>query len=179
MDTLTIDKSDIKFVLILATLAPIFSFIAGALSVHISSSSESAITTPVSLAKVEHFRQEPAQATVADARAVAPALERSKKVNRVSVPQSKYSKQYVVQAGVFSQRKNARAFAQSLKQAALSARVVRDFADGSIVYRVNVASFDTELKAKEFTQMLLKSHELDLYITYSNASRTAHAIAAL
>ncbi|TVZ38713.1 sporulation related protein [Alteromonadaceae bacterium 2753L.S.0a.02] len=179
MESLNLNKSDLKYLLVLIAFAPVLSFIGGAGFTLIVNSVGQQPQNPLavtelapSIAVASAIEAEPLEIVSTEPVEVLEPV--SEVVQRDSLEQ-----QYIVQAGVFSSRKNARNMVDKLRELQLTAQVIREPSDGYTMYRVILGAFASPDRANDYSEKIKHSHQLPLYVTVTDSMLPLLNIAAL
>ena len=153
MDTLNLTKLDLKFLLALASLVPIISFIAG---VSIANSANASAVAPTNNYEPQYINASNNSLIVSE----------TDDIERTPI-----TKHYIVQAGLFSNKENANKLSISLAKKKLDTQIISENKNGVPIFRVIIGSFESEDRAKTYSDDIEQIHAIKLYVTATDSSK--------
>jgi len=176
MESLQLNKADIKYLLIVIAFLPICSFIGGVSFANLLHTPTQESASPVPQAR-ELVLEEPFSAGLREVAYSELIPEAS--MHAGDVERTASDKPFVVQAGLFSNRQNALNMLEQLEAQALASQIVREVRDDTTLYRVVLSAFASEDRAQAYAKKVRKSHQLALYVTQSSSAAPLNTVAAL
>lgn len=188
MDTLSISKSEIKFMLVLSSIVPVVCFCLGfyfaggeptsypANLTQKNAAMPNQVETPSQAETVSLNRQIPDTSTqqllvvTENTLTSEPLVSENKRVDE---------KRYVLQAGLFAEVKNAQKFLDLLAQKQLDAQISNGQRDGHAVFRVIVGRYSSKEEAQAFRHIIEQTHAVKLYLSQITADEEGRLVATL
>jgi cell division septation protein DedD len=184
MEALNITKSDLKFLLVMSSIVPVLSFISGfyiANGQPVPGVHSAYHATP--LTQIEDDNVSTAGlATEKNEKPLTMTDDNISSAKATTIGKIKLApitKRYIVQAGLFSDIKNAKKLSNSLLQKELDIQIIDENDNGIPVFRVIIGSFDSRESAQVLLQDIEQRHSIELYLTAINSTTSSNFVAAL
>lgn len=199
MESLTVNKNDLRVILILVAVIPLTCFITGFLMARpfsqpviisdsqniVASASKQQVTPKVEQEeeKVATMRAIPEDDNVdiLSTELVSTTAEENIQFTELTetAPVVEATHFYTVQAGVFSKVSNANKLVARLNDQGINCEVISDRVNDNLRFKVILGIFESKQDAKDYAAAMKRSHQVDLYTTELDPNRSKAFFAAL
>ncbi|WNO10259.1 SPOR domain-containing protein [Teredinibacter sp. KSP-S5-2] len=199
MESLTVNKNDLRVILILVAVIPLTCFITGFLMAQpfsqpvIISDGQNTVTSATKqqnapaieleeeLVAIQQTMPENEDVDILSAELVSTAAEEKTQLAELTetTPVAENTHFYTVQAGVFSKVSNANKLVSRLNDKGINCEVISDRINDNLRFKVILGIFESKQDAIDYAKAMQTSHQVDLYATELDPSRSKAFFAAL